>query len=96
MYSTNLMVGTDALKLESGSPKQFSKGTDAGNTITSFFCDSCGTTLWRESTGFPGIKIVKEGTLDTVSGGKPTLELYTPRRAEWVPEVTAAEQKLKM
>ena len=37
----------------SGEPKQYSKGTDAGNTMVSYFCDGCGTTLWRVSSGYP-------------------------------------------
>ena len=53
MFSTNLFVGSDALKLESGSPKEYSKKADSGNTITSFFCGDCGTTLWRETSGAP-------------------------------------------
>ncbi|MCJ1250609.1 hypothetical protein MMC30_007837 [Trapelia coarctata] len=93
MFSTNVFVKSDALKLESGSPKEYSKPTDAGNEITSYFCGDCGTTLWRESTGFPGIKILKEGVLETVSGTKPTIEFYSVRKPEWLPEVAGAEQK---
>ncbi|TVY19353.1 hypothetical protein LARI1_G003563 [Lachnellula arida] len=93
MYSTNLFVGADTLKAEPSDLKQYSKPTDAGNTITSYFCDNCGTTLWRESTGLPGVKIVKEGVLEKVSGGKPAVEFYASRRADWVPQITGADQK---
>lgn len=52
-YSTNLFVPTSALQLVSGTPKQYSKRTDAGNSITSYFCGDCGVTLWRQSSGYP-------------------------------------------
>jgi len=52
-YSTTLIVTDDSFKLVSGTPKQYSKPTDAGNTITSFFCADCGVTLWCETTGNP-------------------------------------------
>lgn len=53
MFSTNLYARSDDFQLESGNPKQYSKITDAKNTITSYFCGDCGTTLWRESSGYP-------------------------------------------
>lgn len=53
MFSTNLFVHSDAVKLESGNPKAFRKNADSGNVIVSFFCTDCGTTLWRETTGIP-------------------------------------------
>lgn len=52
-YSTNLFVDVAALNLVAGSPKLYSKPTDAGNTITSYFCGDCGGTLWRQSSGYP-------------------------------------------
>ncbi|KAL8833995.1 MAG: hypothetical protein Q9170_003969 [Blastenia crenularia] len=50
-YSTNVLIPNDACTLVSGTPKQYTKGTNKGNQITSFFCGDCGTTIWRESTG---------------------------------------------
>ncbi|MCJ1392790.1 hypothetical protein MMC18_005661 [Xylographa bjoerkii] len=95
MYSTNLLVLSDALALVSGSPKQYSKSTDAGNIFTSYLCGDCGTTLWRETTGHPGIKFLKEGILETASGAKPTMEVYIENRPEWQAAVAGAEQKRK-
>ncbi|MCJ1425150.1 hypothetical protein MMC29_003038, partial [Sticta canariensis] len=60
-YSTNLVVAHEDYQLISGTPKQYSKPTDAGNTITSNFCGDCGITLWRETTGAPGMKLIKAG-----------------------------------
>ncbi|MCJ1399790.1 hypothetical protein MMC11_002993 [Xylographa trunciseda] len=93
MYSTNLLVLHDALALVSGSPKQYSKPTDAGNIFTSNFCGDCGTTMWRESTGYPGIKFLKEGILESAPDAKPALEVYIVNRADWQAEVPGAEQK---
>ncbi|MCJ1322953.1 hypothetical protein MMC15_008303 [Xylographa vitiligo] len=95
MFSTNLLVLNEALSLVSGSPKQYGKLTDAGNIFTSYFCGDCGTTMWRESSGAPGIKFLKEGILETASGARPTIEVYTRNRPEWQAEVAGAEQKQK-
>lgn len=52
-YSTNLFVASDDFRVISGTPKQYSKLSDIGNTMTSNFCGDCGVTLWRESSGIP-------------------------------------------
>ncbi|KAL8830924.1 MAG: hypothetical protein Q9191_001159 [Dirinaria sp. TL-2023a] len=92
-FSTNLIVAADAYTLQSGEPAKYSKPSDAGNTITSYFCKDCGTTLWRETTGMPGKKIVKEGALEKLSETKPAVELYTKRRADWLEKIDGADQK---
>ncbi|MCJ1466284.1 hypothetical protein MMC07_004903 [Pseudocyphellaria aurata] len=92
-YSTNLFVATDAFRLISGTPKQYRKLADSGNTMTSHLCGDCGTTLWRESSGLQGLKIVKEGTLDTLSHSKPTVEYYPENRIDWVPAMTNSKEE---
>ncbi|KAI4139103.1 MAG: hypothetical protein LQ341_004355, partial [Variospora aurantia] len=92
-FSTNIFAPTADLSLVSGAPKTMSKRTDKGNTITSYFCGECGTTLWRESDGIEGIKIVKAGILDEMSDRPPDQELYSDRRAAWLPAIEGAEQK---
>ena len=61
--------------------------------MTSYFCRDCGTTLWQESTGLPGMKLVKEGSLMELSQEKPDIEYYTKHRAAWLQPVDGAEQK---
>jgi hypothetical protein len=63
--------------------------------MTSFFCGDCGSTLWRETASMEGLKIFKAGTLDDAEGmqkAKPQIELFTPRRIDWVPEIPGAHQ----
>jgi hypothetical protein len=80
----------------SGSPKSISKTADGGNTITSYFCGDCGTTLYRDGASFPGLKIVKAGVMDDVNAldeAKPGAEFYSPQRVAWVDVVGGADQK---
>ncbi|KAI4283764.1 MAG: hypothetical protein L6R35_005056 [Caloplaca aegaea] len=87
-FSTNIFAPTADLSLVSGAPKTMSKRTDKGNTITSYFCGECGTTLWRESDG------IEAGVLDEMSDRRPPdQELYSDRRAAWLPAIEGAEQK---
>ncbi|CAG8960058.1 hypothetical protein HYFRA_00010536 [Hymenoscyphus fraxineus] len=87
MYSTNLLVPKDALKADTSKLNQFTKVSDDGFTITSYFCGDCGSTLYRQSTGFP------EGVLDNVTPDIPTTEFYSSRRPTWIPQLPGAAQK---
>lgn len=85
----------DGFKITQGTPKSISKTGDSGNTITSYFCGDCGTTLFREGAIFPNMKILKVGVLDdydALNKAKPTTELYVKHRVEWVPETPGAQQ----
>lgn len=46
-YSTNLFVASYEFRVISGNPKQYSKFSDIGSTMTSHFREDCGVTLWR-------------------------------------------------
>lgn len=55
--------------------------------------------MWRDGPTFPGLKILKVGTLDDVDAlakAKPTVELFAPTRVEWVNEIPGAAQKQTM
>lgn len=83
----------------SGDPKPISKTADTGNTITSYFCTGCGTTLYRDGASFPGLKIIKAGVLDKETiekDAKPQAELYHPDRISWVPQFEGVETKKGM
>lgn len=78
-----------------GSPRRFGKRADSGNTITSFFCGDCGSTLWRESDTYAGAKIVKFGAMDhpgKLEDARPAAELFAGNRPSWLQPVAGAQQ----
>ena len=97
-YSTNLAVAEEDFKV-SGSPKSISKKADGGNTITSYFCGDCGSTLFRAGDTFKGMRIVKAGVMDDYSAlneAQPGVELFTEHRVKWVPQVPGTDEKKGM
>ncbi|KAF2193709.1 hypothetical protein K469DRAFT_712491 [Zopfia rhizophila CBS 207.26] len=95
-YSTNAIYQKDNFKLLKGSPKTHVKTADGGNPITSYFCGDCGSTMWRDGDSFPGMNVIKVGTIDdtdAISKAKPGVELYVSRRVDWVPATEGTEQK---
>ncbi|KAH7110428.1 Mss4-like protein [Dactylonectria estremocensis] len=96
MFSTNILVSEDDFQIVEGAPKAISKVADSGKTITSYFCSECGTTLFRGTESFPGMKIIKAGVLDgpvALQEASPAVELFVTRRPDWVAPFTGAGQK---
>ena len=81
--------------IKSGKPKTASKKADSGKTITSHFCNNCGTTLYRTGDSFPGQVILKAGVLDDgnwPNENVPRGELYIKERVNWMPAISGAAQ----
>jgi hypothetical protein len=66
--------------------------------MTSHFCDTCGSLIYRTSTGYPGKFALKVGNID--DDGKanyeyvPDVEIFTRTRAPWIPAVEGAKQEV--
>lgn len=64
--------------------------------MTNHFCDTCGTLLYRVSSGFPGMSILRIGTIDDFhlqeTKLRPQVEQYTKDRVAWLSPVEGARQ----
>ncbi|KAJ6516503.1 Mss4-like protein [Mycena sanguinolenta] len=60
----------------------------SGNTMTDYFCSTCGTLMYRVSSGFPGMSVLRLGTVDDFhlheTKLKPRVEQFTERRVAWL------------
>lgn len=88
------MVHKDNYKIIQGDPEYFAlehKGASYGN----WFCKRCGSTVGRDASSFPDIRVIKLGTLDLredMEWAKPVREIYTSERVSWVPTYDYAVQ----
>ncbi|KUI68283.1 hypothetical protein VM1G_04419 [Cytospora mali] len=73
-----------------------SKTPASSNTMTNYFCSTCGTLMYRVSSGYPGMSILRIGTVDDFSLHetklRPQNELFTATRADWLPGVEGAKK----
>ncbi|KAF8148525.1 Mss4-like protein [Mycena galopus ATCC 62051] len=73
-----------------------SRTVATGNTMTNYFCTTCGTLMYRVSSGFPGMSILRVGTVDDFhlheTKLKPKEELFSVNRAGWIPELEGVKQ----
>jgi hypothetical protein len=80
--TANAMFPSAALQV-TGATGQHQKTADSGNTVTRRFCPACGTQLFSDSTGRPGITVVRLGTLDDPSSITPTANIWSASAPAW-------------
>jgi hypothetical protein len=92
MFASNFIVRNSAMKHIRGQDKltQFTKSDTvaSGNTMTNFFCSVCGTLLYRQSSGWPGLSIPRIGTVDDIELHEtklmPQIEQFCKDRVNWI------------
>lgn len=80
--TVNVIFPTSSIEI-SGKVGQHIKAADSGNQVTRRFCPQCGTQLFSDSTGRPGLTVVRVGTLDDPSSIKPTAYIWTASAPSW-------------
>ncbi|KAF3762828.1 hypothetical protein M406DRAFT_264365 [Cryphonectria parasitica EP155] len=100
MFASNFVVDDAYLKHVRGKDKlktwSQSKTIASGNTMTNYFCSTCGTLMYRVSSGFPGKSITRIGTIDDFhlieNKLAPTIEQFVKSRVSWLSDVKRAQQ----
>jgi hypothetical protein len=69
----------------------------SGKRMTNYFCQTCGTLMYRVGEMFPGKSILRIGTVDDFSvmegALKPKDEFFIQERESWLTEVPGTKQK---
>lgn len=64
--------------------------------MTNYFCSACGSLMYRRSARFPGLSILRTGTVDDFSLHegrlKPRVEQFVKDRVCWVHAVDGVTQ----
>ena len=93
-YATLSFFKEDDLRI-SGEPKSYEHTADSGNQMTKFFCPNCGSQIFGASSGRPGMKSVRSGTIDQCDLVKPAVNVYVSSKIPSTPldpEIPAAEK----
>ncbi|KAJ5625354.1 hypothetical protein N7510_001663 [Penicillium lagena] len=89
VYDTHLkhLRGRDNLKTYSQSRTVFFKTPGKDNTMTNYFCSTCGSLMYRVGAAFPNMSILRVGSVDDFSLHetklRPTMEQFTKDRVAW-------------
>lgn len=100
MFASNFTVADTHLKHArgEGNLKTFgqSKTIASGNKMTNYFCSTCGTLMYRRGTAFPGVSILRIGTVDDFNLHetklRPRIEQFTKDRVGWFSGVADTRQ----
>jgi hypothetical protein len=80
--TVNAIFPTASIEI-SGTPSRYEKVADSGNTVTRRFCANCGTQLFSDSTGRPGLTVIRVGTLDDPSSIHPKTNIWSASAPSW-------------
>jgi hypothetical protein len=83
-FATNIFLAKDDIVITQGKPKSFSHIADSGNTVVKEFCANCGSQLFGQGTGRPGVKNIKVGSIDDASFVQPIANLYVKRALPFI------------
>lgn len=81
--STNALVPQEAFTVTRGQAKSFDTKADSGNTVSRYFCSTCGSNLWSVPNGIPGLLVIKVGTVDSAAGLRPGMSIYCASKQPW-------------
>jgi len=66
-----------------GTVSTYALTSDAGNTVTSAFCGTCGNPMYKTTSMNPGLIVFHAATLDDPSQFKPQMVVYTSSAQPW-------------
>ena len=89
--TVNVVFPSDTIEV-TGELAQHTKTADSGNQVTRRFCAQCGTQVFSDSTGRPGMTVVRVGTLDEPSAITPTANIWTASAPDWACISTALDE----
>jgi hypothetical protein len=96
-FLTCLWIPTENLEKRSGDPSCHVRNTDSGNSLRTWFCGDCGSTLYAENSARPHLRTVHVGSLDTAEVIEVTRHIWVKRKLPWVvlpPEHSIYQQSL--
>jgi hypothetical protein len=80
--TANAIFPSDALSV-TGEVAAFTRAADSGNQVTRRFCPRCGCHLFADSTGRPGLTVVRLGVLDDPSSVQPVANIWSASAPHW-------------
>lgn len=101
MFASNFLVDDKYLEHVRGRDNLTkyaqSKTIGTGNTMANYFCSTCGTLMYRVSSGLPGHSVLRIGTVDDFNLHenelKPQVEQFAERRVSWLDSVKGVKQQ---
>lgn len=82
-YSSNLLIPESSFSV-SGKLNCYTSTGGSGRMLNSYFCPNCGSNLYNTAEAYPGLVIIKTGSLDNPSEFKPDANIWCESAPSWV------------
>ena len=83
-FLTCMHVSSEKIIITTGQPLSKKRDSDSGNTLVTWFCGSCGSTLFADNSSRPGIKTVHVGSLEHPEKITINKHIWTKRKLPWI------------
>lgn len=93
--TANAIFPADAIEID-GEPAEYTRQAESGNQVRRRFCARCGSHLFADNTGRPGLSVVRLGTLDDPSSIAPQSNIWVSSAPRWAclnPALPAIEKQ---
>jgi hypothetical protein len=80
--TVNAIFPTASIEI-TGTLSAYTSAADSGNQVRRRFCPQCGCHLFADSTGRPGLSVVRVGTLDDASSVRPSANIWSGSAPPW-------------
>jgi len=82
-YTSNVLIPEESLSVN-GELSGYTETGGSGKNLNSYFCPNCGSNIYNSTEAYPGLAIVKTGTLDDASWFKPDANIWCDSAQPWV------------
>jgi len=82
-FAISIPIEMDGLRI-TGELNSYDRPAHSGATTKCFFCSSCGTRIYHQSSKSRGLITLKGGTMDDASELSPVAHLWTLRKHQWI------------
>ena len=83
-FLTCMQIPSERLAVSAGRPSSDRRVSEAGNTLVTYFCGDCGSTLYTENSARPRVRTLHVGTLDHAERVDVSAHIWVDRKLPWV------------
>jgi len=80
--TVNALFPAGAIEI-TGTPSEFIRTAGSGNPVRRRFCPQCGCHLFADTPSYPGVVVVRVGTLDEPSSVRPAANIWRASAPAW-------------
>ena len=82
-FACLMHVPSESVELSRGSPASRERTADSGNVLETWFCPSCGSTLFARNSSRPRVRTIHIGTLEHAEQGEIAAHSWVKRKLPW-------------